>query len=176
MAGLTDMIEAVRVLEEREDSESTCSWDDDEMSVDGNEASGSDRAPELYSESEVARIKLRFAVGDTVSCTIDKGRADGIVVQRFYREDEWPRGHYAAVRTASEAASPQALSFRMTCSAFACPFWLMCFCSTKCGCYTPMIMIPMASVLSTHLATKIATSSERRRFPHQRQLSMWTGV
>ena len=43
---------------------------------------------------------FRFAVGDSVQCCIDSAdgqrRAEGVVVRRCYREDEWPRGYYAA--------------------------------------------------------------------------------
>ena len=85
-----------RVVEEGESS-----WEDDETPAADSDGEGSPRtkAPDLYSEFEVQTITLRFAVGDEVRCTMPgNGAAEGVVVQRFYREDEWPRGLYAAVR------------------------------------------------------------------------------
>ena len=77
---------------ESEDGESVCSWDAEEEQVDG------DRPPKLYNEYQAARLNLRFSVGQTVYCAVDGGRAEGLVVKRFYREEEWPKGYYAAVR------------------------------------------------------------------------------
>ena len=72
----------------------TSSWSDAE------EPAAETPFPKLYTEVEVAKIMLRFAVGDSVLCNIDssKGKAEGVVIKRFYREDEWPQGYYAAVR------------------------------------------------------------------------------
>ena len=64
------------------------------------------RAPELYSEDELATLKLRFAVGDRVRCTIDKGTKEGVILQRFYREREWPAGLYAAYQVRLLHGSP----------------------------------------------------------------------
>ena len=61
------------------------------------------RSP-LLLDSELATIDLRFAVGDKVRCCIAKDEfEDGTVVRRWYREEEWPSGHYAAVRTMRQA-------------------------------------------------------------------------
>ena len=60
---------------------------------------------DLYTESEVAELALRFAVGDVVVCNLGsgKGKAEGVVVRTFYREREWTRGYYAAVRAPHKA-------------------------------------------------------------------------
>jgi len=61
------------------------------------------RSP-LYLDSELATIDLRFAVGDKVRCCIAKDDfEEGTVVCRWYREEEWPSGLYAAVRTMRHA-------------------------------------------------------------------------
>ena len=65
---------------------------------DGAEDDGVDTP--LYSEDEVATVSLRFSHGDEVFCNVGCGKAaPGIVVRRFYREEGFPRGHYAAVCT-----------------------------------------------------------------------------
>ena len=97
---MADIVKEVRVLE---DGESVWREDEDEGAFSPIRS-----RPELYGEFEVANLTLRFSVGDVVQCTVDKGRAEGVVVQRFYREEEWARGCYAAVRAAFEAASLQA--------------------------------------------------------------------
>ena len=62
------------------------------------------RRTDLLSDSEIATLDLRFAVGDMVMCCITSGSKDedswqeGVVVERCYREEEFPSGHYAAVR------------------------------------------------------------------------------
>ena len=56
--------------------------------------------PDLLSDSELATLDLRFAVGDKVRCCVATDDfEEGVVVRRCYREDDWPSGHYAAVRT-----------------------------------------------------------------------------
>ena len=55
------------------------------------------RAPELLSSSELAAINLRFSVGEPVKCSIGNSFQEGVIIQRCYREDEWPSGLYAAV-------------------------------------------------------------------------------
>lgn len=65
---------------------------------------GPDRRPDLLSEWEVATLDFRFSVGDIVRCSVHgckDGYQAGTVVQRCYREDEWPTGYYAAVRASS---------------------------------------------------------------------------
>ena len=81
--------------------------DEEVASTDeADQSSSSNRPVELYSEDDVVRHVLRFSVGDVVECTVGDGeKAQGEVVQRFYREDEWPKGHYAAVRATLEAAA-----------------------------------------------------------------------
>ena len=65
---------------------------------------GRGRLPDFLSEYEIARLQFRFAVGDVVACSITSDESgessfqEGTIVQRAYREDEWPAGCYAAVR------------------------------------------------------------------------------
>ena len=91
-----DVVTEASVLEDK-DSEAS----DGEASDDGDDVTSPKRkAPELYSEAEVATMNLRFFVGEEVRCSMGNGRvAAGEIVQHFYREEEWPRGFYAAVRT-----------------------------------------------------------------------------
>ena len=91
------------VVKEATNSEEGTSLCDSEMQDKG--ASSANRAPELYHELEVAKLMLRFSVGDVVQCNTGRGRAEGVVLQRFYREEVWPPGYYAAVRSGLEVAS-----------------------------------------------------------------------
>ena len=111
---MDDLLEAANVLADGEavvsedeniearvsdDGEAVVSDWEDETSPDEGTASSPKALPKLYSEAEVASTALRFSVGDEVLCNIGDGEsAHGVVVRRFYREDEWPRGYYAAVR------------------------------------------------------------------------------
>jgi hypothetical protein len=92
-----EVIKEARVLEEGE-SEFDESEEESEQSSD--EGTTSPRCPpELYFETDVPGLNLRFSVGDEVLCNMGHGRtAAGEVVKRFYREREWTRGYYAAVR------------------------------------------------------------------------------
>ena len=114
MPPMDDLLEAANVLADGEavvsedeniearvsdDGEAVVSDWEDETSPDEGTASSPKALPKLYSEAEVASTALRFSVGDEVLCNIGDGEsAHGVVVRRFYREDEWPRGYYAAVR------------------------------------------------------------------------------
>ena len=90
------------VVELRENStveETTVLDDGDKLDVeDESEDEGPRRPIELLSRSEIATIKFRFAVGDIVMCSVDKGEQEGTVRKRCYREKGWPSGRYAAVR------------------------------------------------------------------------------
>ena len=94
---MEEVVEAARLLEEGGPV-----WDGDGANSDDAECS----VPELYDEDQAANLILRFSVGDEVACTIPgNGLAEGVVLKRFYRESEWPRGYYAAVRSGLEVAS-----------------------------------------------------------------------
>ena len=71
--------------------------------------SRSSGATELISEAQVAHVTLRFSVGDAVNCRMNDGWAEGEVIKRFYREDDWPRGYYAAVRCTHSNHSSRSL-------------------------------------------------------------------
>ena len=107
--------------------------------------------PDLLLDSELATLDLRFDVGDKVRCCIAKDDfEEGVVVRRCYREEEWPSGHYAAVRTMDMHPSiglsaPNRAHALLRCVAR----------STKCGWITAR---PTAPRSSTHRATTIATS------------------
>eukprot|EP00966_Prymnesium_polylepis_P090180 2088611-Prymnesium_polylepis.2 len=73
----------------------------EEDSVDNSERR---KFPPLYTDAEISTLDFRFSVGDVVSCTVDEGVLEGVVVQRCYREGEWPAGYYAAVRAADSIA------------------------------------------------------------------------
>lgn len=84
------MEEDIRVLEDGEPV-----WEDAQSDSDDGEFS----SPDLYDEYQAANLILRFSVGDEVICSVPgKRSAEGVIIQRFYRESEWPRGYYAAVR------------------------------------------------------------------------------
>ena len=78
--------------------DSVCSEDDIDSEATEPEFRPRKRGPNLYSEAQIARLTLRYHVGDVVKCTMDEGKAEGTILQRFYREKDWPRGYYAAVR------------------------------------------------------------------------------
>ena len=106
---VADVVQGVRVLE---DGDSVCDWQDEEEPIVEEvpaDAESACTASELYSEHHVAKLALRFNVGDAVRCSIGKGRAEGVVVKRFYREEDWPRGRYAAVRAPPLKRPPPSL-------------------------------------------------------------------
>ena len=74
-------------------------------------AEKSGRRPELLHHSEIATLAFRFAVGEIVRCSIAGGFQEGEVLQRCYREEEWPDGYYAAVRARFDLLSISALHF-----------------------------------------------------------------
>ena len=112
------------------------------------------RAPDLYCETQLATLTLRFNVGDIVQCSVDNGSAaEGVIVQRFYREEEWPRGYYAAVRAAiASAKSHSPLDLLSHAAAF--------LCSTKCGC---IIAIQKTVATYSPRVTRTSTSGKRLR-------------
>ena len=92
------LVEEVLVLEEDEPADAFSSADEAPASPSDSpsESPRTRRGPELYYEDQIATMELRFAVGERVECSVDKGNAEGVVVKRFYREEEWPKGYYAA--------------------------------------------------------------------------------
>ena len=104
---------------------------------------GPDRRPDLLSEWEVATLDFRFSVGDIVRCSVHgckDGYQAGTVVQRCYREDEWPTGYYAAVRASSQSLSVCLSLSLPICLSMARP--TLCIAplrSTKCGSISSMV-------------------------------------
>ena len=95
----------------------------DILKEDGNACSSEDdewadvrNASELYSEAQIAVRSLRFSVGDVVECCMTVGTAEGVVVARCYREDQWPRGRYAAVRSRFKAPASASAPLDLVCS------------------------------------------------------------
>ena len=115
--------------------------------------------PDLLLDSELATLDLRFAVGDKVRCCIAKDDfEEGVVVRRCYREEEWPSGHYAAVRTCTCTHRSASLHQTVLTPCCACVPR-----STKCGWITAR---PTALRSSTRRGTTTATSdglSDARR-------------
>ena len=108
------------------------------------------RAPDLYHEDEVPKLSLKFHVGDTISCSTNGGWTEGTVIQRFYREEEWPAGRYAAVRAL------ELEEYLYACLSIDDSFVA---CSTKFGCCCPdHRMVPSSSMPRV---TTIATSGKR---------------
>ena len=63
----------------------------------------------VYSARHMATVDLRFSVRDEVQCYArDGSTVYATVVQRFYREDNWKPGCFAAVRTIRNPLSPSA--------------------------------------------------------------------
>eukprot|EP00964_Phaeocystis_antarctica_P018114 scaffold10045_cov64-Phaeocystis_antarctica.AAC.4 len=108
--------------------------------------------PDLLSDSELATLDLRFAVGDKVRCCVATDDfEEGVVVRRCYREDDWPSGHYAAVRTCTT-------SIDLSVPNLAHALLLRVARSTKCGWITARLA---AAHSSTHHVTTTATSDGR---------------
>ena len=110
--------------------------------------------PDLLLDSELATLDLRFDVGDKVRCCIAKDDfEEGVVVRRCYREEEWPSGHYAAVRTMHMHPS-----IGLSAPNRAHALLLRVARSTKCGWITARLA---AVHSSTHHAMTTATSDGR---------------
>lgn len=112
---MLDAVQEVRTAEEEEEVD-----DGGEPLVSGG-ARRRKRAPELYHEADIARINLRFSVGDEVRCSVENSIEEGVVIKRFYREQEWPREYYAAVNTTRSNTFER--------SPWSCPSFLTPFCS-----------------------------------------------
>ena len=96
------LVEEVLVLEEDEPTDAFSSADEAPASPSDSpsESPRTRRGAELYYEDQIATMELRFAVGERVECSVDKGNAEGVVVKRHH-EEEWPKGYYAAYQVRS---------------------------------------------------------------------------
>ena len=84
--------------------------DEDETGSDDGSYEEDKGPPRLYTEADLHTLTLRFAVGDEVQCNLGGRSAAGTVVQRCYREAEWPRGYYAAYQVQLHHEEPDGKS------------------------------------------------------------------
>ena len=87
---MADIITETRVLEEGE-LVLGCESDEEPEVEEVEEVPPREtrQSSEFYHNIHMASTTLRFAVGDKVTCTVEKGRrVDGVVIRRFYREDD----------------------------------------------------------------------------------------